>query len=491
MAAIESKYPLGSPQESMKMCTTHNLPIDVICEHCDEFICGKCAKTDHRDHEWTTLPTAASQRKNSLFKFLTKIKVENLPGMSGIHEKIEEISKQISENKERYNCEINKLQKHFDEIITRLSEIRKNNEERLKENLNEKNEKLNDMKAELNKKRKEIAETVQFIKDNNSTMSDYSLIDNHKKLKQLLAGLHFDINNCEHSLKYIKGEIIDEVLENMIGQTLDLNNISLSGTSLFKYGDKIIDLLRSFCEGQCYIRQLGSDCIEQVDNEGEKQNTYSFSPSDMCMADTGEIYCTDSTNHSISCLSPSGSLSMIISTDPQVPIGICQSIHGGVLVTFVDHEILSQSKGVVRHLTVTGEIIQKYEFQEDGQTRLFTLPDKITQNSNSDICVVNYTSGTTGDLVIISPSGNMKFIYNGHSLMKSFIPRDVVCDPLYNILVTDISNNQIHLLSPDGEFLKFLLTENEVNNPYTLSLYKSTLWVGYSTGLVKVFQYKM
>ncbi|XP_062613118.1 uncharacterized protein LOC134274892 [Saccostrea cucullata] len=198
---------------------------------------------------------------------------------------------------------------------------------------------------------------------------------------------------------------------------------------------------------------------------------------------------------SIQCLSPSGSVSTDISTDPLEPLGICQSVDGGLLVTLRDYvthsyKLESHSRCLVRHITVTGDVIQEYEYQEDGQTRLFTWPYSVTQNSNSDICVVNLTGNTTGELVIISPSGRMKSVYRGQNLKKNFIPFDVVCDSHCNILVTDSLNNQIHLLNPDRKFLKFLLTDNEKNGPYSLSLYKSTLWVGYD-GLVKVFTYSV
>ncbi|XP_062572149.1 tripartite motif-containing protein 75-like [Saccostrea cucullata] len=173
MAASKPKYPLGSPQEHKEMCKTHNLPIDVLCEDCDEFICGKCAKTDHKEHEWSTISTAASQRRRGLLKLLKKIKEENL---SGIEEKLEKVSNQITENKELCDAEIKKLQKHVDEIMARLTEIRKNNERKLTEDLEEKNKKLNSVKSELNKKKKEIKEMVKFMEDNNSTMSDYSFL---------------------------------------------------------------------------------------------------------------------------------------------------------------------------------------------------------------------------------------------------------------------------------------------------------------------------
>ncbi|XP_062599672.1 uncharacterized protein LOC134261232 [Saccostrea cucullata] len=179
-----------------------------------------------------------------------------------------------------------------------------------------------------------------------------------------------------------------------------------------------------------------------------------------------------------------------------VPIGICMSVDGGLLVSLADeesdsYELQSQSRRLVRHITVTRDIIHEYEYQEDGQTKLFTLPFKVTQNSNSDICVVNRTRPAKGELVIMSPAGRMKSVYRGQNLTLNFCPTDLVCDSLCNILVTDLNNKRIHLLSAEGEFLKFLLTENEVNQPFSLSLHKSTLWVGYHTGLVKVFQYKV
>jgi hypothetical protein len=141
-------------------------------------------------------------------------------------------------------------------------------------------------------------------------------------------------------------------------------------------------------------------------------------------------------------------------------------------------------------MTLTGDVIHEDEYQEDGQTRLFTLPDKVKQNSNSDICVVNKTSNATGHVVILSSSGRVRSIYSGENLDKAFCPCSIECDSRCNILVTDVYNHLIHLLSPDGQFMKFLLTEKEVINPTVLSLYGSTLWVGDVQGTVKVFQYK-
>ncbi|XP_062599037.1 uncharacterized protein LOC134260500 [Saccostrea cucullata] len=467
MAASKPKYPLGSPQEHIEMCKTHDLPIDMLCEDCDEFICAKCAKTDHKEHDWNTLPTAATQRRRDLLSFLKKIKEEDLPG---IDEKLRKIPQQLTKNKELCEADIKKLQNHYDEIITRMSEIREKNEQKLRDNLKERNEKLDVANSEINRKKKEIAEIVQFMEENNSTMSDYGFIDNHRELTKMLSGLDVDIKCNTPSMRYSKGDISEEELEKLVGKSFDLDDISLTETSSFE------------------------KAIELVNEKGERKHKYDITANDVCVTDTGEVYFTDSSNSSISCLSPSGSVSKIISTDPLVPGGICQSVDGGLLVTMMDeesedYELDSHSRRLVRHITMTGDVIHEYEYQEDGQTRLFTVPFRITQNSYSTICVMNSTSLKTGHLVIISPSGRLKCFYQGQNLPKAFWPADVVCDSLCNILVIDMNNIQIHLLSPSGEFLKFLLTDNEVYHPTRLSLCKSTLWVGYIEGLVKVFQY--
>ncbi|XP_062572808.1 tripartite motif-containing protein 75-like [Saccostrea cucullata] len=152
MVASAKKYPLGSPQEHIVMCESHDIPIDMICEDCDEFICARCAKTDHKDHDWKTLTTAATQRRRGLLKFLKKIKEEDL---LGIDEKIEKMSIQISENKELCESEIKKLQRSFDQIMTRLKNIGKCHKKTLRDDLVKKDDQLNHVKSNLEKKKKE------------------------------------------------------------------------------------------------------------------------------------------------------------------------------------------------------------------------------------------------------------------------------------------------------------------------------------------------
>ncbi|XP_062610554.1 uncharacterized protein LOC134272324 [Saccostrea cucullata] len=495
MAANTTKtISLGSPLTPIKMCTFHDLPIDIICEGCDKFICSECAKTDHKSHNWKTITTAANERRRGLQEFLRKIKEGDL---YKIDKKLEKMSQRITENKKQCYSEIKKLKMHVDEIMARLTEIKKRNEKTIQDNLVKKNDQVNHEISELKKKKKRIVDTVEFMEENNSNMSDYSVIDNHRELTKMLSEFEVHVTNCAHSMRFTKGEINIDFLKSFVGETLeDMDNISVAHINTFRHGDKNILSLKKFCEDQCYIHELNSKYIAEVNPKCTKKYKFRIFPIDMCVANNNNVYFTEFSNNEINCLSPLGSVSTVSSTDHMEPVGICQSVDGGLLVTLIDKEsdlfkLEPHSRRLVRYITVTGDVIHEYEYQEDGHTRLFTLPYRVTQNRNSDICVVNRTSDAKGELVIISPSGRLRSVYRGQNLTEYFTPTDVVCDSLCNILVTDTNNKQIHLLTPNGVFLKFLLTENEVNHPSSLSLYKSTLWVGYVEGLVKVFQYIM
>lgn len=136
---MSSKYPFGSAQEHIPMCERHELIINMICEDCVEFICSQCAKTDHKDHNWKTISTAGIQRRKELKKTLSKFKEKDVKEMDN---KITKADKLMEDNQNCCDFEVFKLQKHYDEIVSKLDEIKKNIETKLRNNLLRKNEEL-------------------------------------------------------------------------------------------------------------------------------------------------------------------------------------------------------------------------------------------------------------------------------------------------------------------------------------------------------------
>ena len=495
MAEKEEEYPLGTPQEHALMCDKHDLmPIDVTCEDCEEFICSKCAKEDHKDHDWITIPTTATLRTRGLLKAMTKIEEKDI---KQIDEKIQEASQQIDRNKRRCENEVLKLQRHYNAMVKTLENIKKNHEKILRDSLESKNADISEIKSSLEEKKKKVLQHVKSMKENGSTMTDIILIKTHRELTKLISTDEVEYKQkSDFLLRHEGGDINEAVLESIMGQTFDAEQITVTETDSFQWSDKPILVSKAMNEDTCLIRQFDFPCVAQINKSGKKEKQFSVDVTDVCVTDNNDVYVTGLKNKSISRLSPSGSVSPVFSTDPLVPGAICQTKDGGLLVTLVDKKsnLLkpnSDSRRLVRNTTLTGDVIHEYEYQEDGQTRLFTVPWRVTQNDNTDICAINMKSETCSELVILSFSGSLKSVYPKQNVKdKSFYLSDVVCDSYSNIIVSEALNSSVHLLSPDGQFMRYLLTENQVKHPFSMSLKKSTLWIGDNQGLVKVFHYK-
>lgn len=151
------------------------------------------------------------------------------------------------------------------------------------------------------------------------------------------------------------------------------------------------------------------------------------------------------------------------------------------------YQVYTHSRRLIRHVKFNGDVIREYEYHKDGQTRLFTLPYRVIQNRNTDICVVNKTSGSSSEPMILSSSGCVNVVSRGQAVVKKCLFCDVVCDSHSNIILSDMKNGQNHFLSPNGEFAKYLLTQDEITHPSSISIFDYTLLVGHNKRLVKSF----
>lgn len=182
-----------------------------------------------------------------------------------------------------------------------------------------------------------------------------------------------------------------------MGQTLDWDDITVTETDSFRYGNRIC-FMEAINNDTCFVRVFFRLHLK-VHKRNEKKNKMNILVNDVCVTDNGDVYATKNENKSIVPLFPSGSVSPVISTAPLIPMGICQSKERGLLVILIDteserYELCSKSRRLIRHVTLTSDVICEYEYIEDGHTRLFTQPYRVTQNGNSDKCVLNLTCKT-------------------------------------------------------------------------------------------------
>lgn len=95
---------------------------------------------------------------------------------------------------------------------------------------------------------------VEFLEEKHSTMSDFSLIDNIKDLKNLLFNRNCGIRIFGYPLRYQEKSIKEELLESFTGEMFDLDDISVIERDSFYIGNKLIDVWKKNCPlltGRC------------------------------------------------------------------------------------------------------------------------------------------------------------------------------------------------------------------------------------------------
>jgi hypothetical protein len=292
MAESKPRLRLGTPQKHLPTCGIHASElIDIFCENCDTFICTDCAKTDHKDHNWVTVVKAASQRRRQLLRFIQTIKDEKI---QHIEDKIQNASIEMKEIEKQGAFELEKLQEHFNVFMMKLTDIKTRHDKTLSDNVIERCGQVNCLKTQYEEQKTALVDMVKLMEENNSTMSDYKFINQHRELSQLVSAVDVNTEICKFPLRYTSRNIGDEELGSLMGQVVDFKDISAKETNSFQCGDAHATTLNAFSENECYITFLKSNCIERINKQGDEKQKYNADAvNDFCARDTGDVYFTD------------------------------------------------------------------------------------------------------------------------------------------------------------------------------------------------------
>ncbi|XP_062578104.1 tripartite motif-containing protein 2-like [Saccostrea cucullata] len=174
------------------------------------------------------------------------------------------------------------------------------------------------------------------------------------------------------------------------------------------------------------------------------------------------------------------------------PRGLCCSRSGDILVCMGDYKY-SLSGRVVKYSSI-GEIVQVFLEDQNGK-RLFVNPYFVCENVNGDICISDIETKNS-KVVVLNRSGELLFKYYGNMQLKTsekeFKPLGLATDSLGQILIADNANNAVHLISQDGDFLSYILTENDgISLPHRISVDTAeNLWmVEQYKACAKLYQY--
>ena len=273
--------------------------------------------------------------------------------------------------------------------------------------------------------------------------------------------------------------------------------LSVCDCSQFSYGTEFIRSISIIQDDTVWILQYKSTKNLLVDRSGQVKNEIEHGGcSDFIVLDNGDHVITIFGAKEIRKVSPTGHVTVVCSTAPLRPVGISMSRDGHMLGCLCDcdvDDITAESMGEVQHVDMTGRVLTRYRYGDDGRTKLFTWPKRVTQNVNMDLCVVDTVNKDFRTRVVgVTTDSRLKFTYTGQtSLKEKFNAKDLCCDERGRIILTDYLNDAVHVLSADGQFLQYLLTAKDgLVYPRSLAHCDDTLWIGCEKGVVRVLKLK-
>ncbi|KAK3102357.1 hypothetical protein FSP39_010769 [Pinctada imbricata] len=469
-------------QFALKMCEIHDKKeIHAYCKTCKKKICTLCIKEDHTTHDWETITDIIREKKRSLPEECKKIRALTLTGLRNnldrFDGKIREQDADFEATKTILNCSrksyVDKIDQLFDD---KIDECRQNTE---------------DSKRKYKEKREELKQRSEFIDRDINTLPDHDILDMEKEMRdELDNALSCTADKYTFNSVFEPGKTDENALKDMIGE---IHRVSLEETHDIDRYSKYIFSLHPVSETNAFVKVTEDGCLILLDRTGQELKTMKTPCRDFTISNEGECILTDENKCIFSVFTQDDVKIRTFQTKPLHPCTISKAKNGDILVSFWDGGakfILSKtSRRIVRRMSPMGEVLQTYEFGEDGKTRLFILPCRIAESTFSDICVVNWRSEISGNLVVLHKDGRLKFTYYGHGLNSPmFYPVDVEYDSKCHLLITEIHTKGIHMLSSEGMYLCTLCQYQNIH-PYVIAIYDDNLWCGFLQGRVKVFKY--
>lgn len=148
-------------------------------------------------------------------------------------------------------------------------------------------------------------------------------------------------------------------------------------------------------------------------------------------------------------------------------------------ITSDGNKLVAASNDSILVMDLTGSTLREIETEYTYVYRYISFI------SESRLC---FSNGTPASVQCIDIDGNLIFTYQ-HENLKG--PYGITCDDEGVIYVAERSLNSVHQISPDGKFVKYLLsTEDGIENPTALNFNLTTkqLILTHSEKYIEVFQ---
>ncbi|XP_013417982.1 E3 ubiquitin-protein ligase TRIM56-like [Lingula anatina] len=524
------KYQKIIQEQQVIFCPEHkDEPLRYYCVKCEKPVCRDCKILSHDDHKVITLSTASENASCQLQSRLEELETEDviIQEAMGI---VDEISLSFQENKKSIKVEISQRADNLCQLVRQKEKAHLEEVDGI-------------FLAEM--------KNLNMFHDHFSGLSSRIKSDVNAVRNTLKRGVPLEVLMLEHQLRNRIDELQHTTVVTEIPKEYELTfktnqdvDQDISGGAAL---GKIYEELRE--------NRLSQECTPEPTGEDDEQpsnspsmvpvpqvkptfkskvecvlefDTGCYRPGDISISPTGEYVTVYDTEAKLNVFSSDGtfktSITSVSGTKLQFPVGICHFPDGRMIVSDNGNNklfMLSSQWEVLQTTCVqepwgvalndnysevavarlgTARAIRLYDIDRErialtadheinsyNGTPIFDEPYKVAYMKNG--CIIA-CDDKAKKVHILSPAGEPLYQYTGPDNNLGS-PHGVCVDAYDNILVTDIDNHCIHLVSRDGKFIRYIVTKADgLCDPWACTINQGgDLVVTEHDGKLKVYRY--
>ncbi|XP_065944945.1 uncharacterized protein [Magallana gigas] len=471
---FQSRRPGQHPNKCL-ISTHYGKRCDLFCKQCQTQVCSSCiASGSHSDHKIMEIQQIIEFRKKKAANDKRLINNLILPSyvtiaqqlhneLDHIEKKHEEVVREIEKHGELKHLDINKT---VNILKAEADAIRNNQVQTLQQEITAIDGKISSIE--------EVIENTQNVLDSQSLIMVSSYVSRCQEFKMLPQTVNV-------KMPQFKDRVIPQTEQNSMFGSLSVDDLQTEVvyteipaalySSPFKElmeNPEIVNTIQScnsaclysvVCRGKDMVFTTCDDCTienikltEKGDSKMQRSRPELENPPwDITLDKDGHLVYTD--EETINLLK-NDKIQVLLTLDNWIPLNLCNTLYGDLLV-IMDSCDQKQTR-VVRYSGT--EEKQSIQFDEKGQPffNSYNGYKYIAENRNLDICVVDCQAGA---VVVLDQAGKLRFRYTGQmSTPKNrlFCPLGLTTDSQCQILISDISNDCIHVIDQDGQFLRYI-----------------------------------
>ncbi|CAC5382976.1 unnamed protein product [Mytilus coruscus] len=483
---------------------TDNMPCQIhkrtlhcmFCRSCNRLVCPECISASHKKHDLDSIDIVCNETRKKLqeleSKFSEKFTLCEIEDskVKDFKTKYEQLfGKSVQKINQQERLIIDEVSKYAKALRDQLE----SEKQRIEKSIKEKERHMEEMKETLLNNKSNIQEILEsnqaaqvfsvhseFIEKEISDLSFKAYPDETKKF-----------NPAKESLKNITS-LFGSLQTTKLPKGLPQVNFDVikSYTSDLNMVDRILIL----DDKTAWISNDEISTLNKIITDGTIKTVKDISIKvyDMSLTDNNDVLLSLSYSSDVSLLkTKTGEIKPFLSMSPLITLGIHVTKHNDIIMSNKeDGHTYNFTDKSCRKVVIFGmdrKQKQSYEYDKHKQ-RLFTIPARITSNVNNDILVIDRKSDEDGRVVVLDREGQVKWIYEGNpevSLGNNlFNPFDIVTTSVGHVIVSDVINHDLHVLSGEGEVLTCKVMKDQgIVFPVSLDIdTKGQLWVGCYSG---------